>query len=91
MKALRGKSGILHLFSEVIGEAGERKVVEARSAEIREYDVIGFYAKVIDVGARSGELVAPSCTREGRELARLYGVGLRITGEDSGTTKVTAA
>lgn len=83
MKSLRGKSGVLHLFSEVTESQDGRKVVDTCNTRIRECNVLGFYAKIIDVGAQSGELVGPSCTLEARELARFYGIELKITDEDS--------
>lgn len=91
MKALRGKSGVLHTFSDAAEGPGGRTVMEAHGAEISENDVIGFYAKIIDVGARSGEMTAPSCTPEARKLALLYGIGIKVTGKDDGEASTIAA
>ena len=81
MKALRGKSGVLHTFDRLDVVAGVESVVDDHEDEADEFDVITLYAKMIDVGARSAELVAPSFSSKARELVSLYGLKLKIKRE----------
>jgi len=81
MAALHGRSGIVHVFSKVQGNSKGMKVVEVRKIRVGELDVIGLYAKMIDVEACSGELVVSSYTREAQDLARQYGIELKVLDE----------
>jgi len=74
---LRGQSGILHVFSEVVRNPGVQKVVEAFGREVTEVEIVGLYAKMIDVGVGQAEVVAPSWTNRARDLAEEYGIRLR--------------
>lgn len=67
---------MIHTFAGVVASPNGMKVVELFDNQITELDVIGVYAKVIDVGARSTSLVAPSFTPKARELAESYGMML---------------
>jgi len=76
-ETLRGRSGILHVFSKVEGGPGAEKVLEESNREVEEVDIVGLYAKSIDVGVRRAEVIAPSWTRRAGELAEGYGIGLK--------------
>ncbi len=78
-RTLRGRSGVLHVFSEVVRNPGAEKVVEAFGREVTEVEIVGLYAKMIDVGVRRAEVVAPSWTGRARDLAEEYGITLRQT------------
>jgi len=76
-ETLRGRSGILHVFSKVEWGRGPEKVLEEFNREVEEADIVGLYAKLIDVGVRRAEVAAPSWTRRAAELAEGYGIGLK--------------
>lgn len=78
MKAARGKSGIIHTFTNVFVDRDSKEVVDEYPREINEIDVLRFYTKVLDVGARSAVISAPSCTNEAKELASQYKIRLEI-------------
>ncbi len=78
MKSIRGRSGITHSFTEVTANSSVEKVVEEHARQINELDVLRFYLKVFDVGARSAVISAPSCTNAARELASEYRIRLEI-------------
>jgi len=80
---LVGRSGVTHSFTETSVGPNGRRVVESFGRQLTELDIIGVYAKVIDVEACLVELEAPSCTPEARELAKSYGVILRLTAKPS--------
>lgn len=76
---LRGKSGVVHSFSEVIIGPNIKKVVDVRNDKASELDIIRFYTKIIDVETQSAEFVAPSFTEGASQLAKTYGIRLRVT------------
>ncbi len=59
-RTLRGQSGVLHTFSRVVRGPGLQKVVETFGREVTEVDIVGLYAKMIDVGVRCADVVGPS-------------------------------
>src|SRR5579875_1617203 len=63
--AVRGASGAVHEFSDVIKNNSEvSKVVDYHNSKVKEVDVVHLYAKAFDVGATNLEIIAPSYTKK---------------------------
>lgn len=86
-KVIVGRSGVYHSFDEVefdeVDHHKRARMVSDFRDEVNESDVIAFYSKMIDVGARSGELRAPRFADGARKLAAEYGIHLTSVSQDA--------
>jgi len=77
LKALKGSSGIEHLFDIVATEDGKHIVfaIASGTAEIGSEFVVSYFAKIFDVAPHRSVLIAlPKLAEEARKLAGLYGL-----------------
>jgi len=83
LKALKGGSGIEHVFDIVASENGKHIVfaIASGASEIGNEFVVSYFAKTFDVAPHRSVLIAlPKLTEEARKLAALYGLEV-IEGE----------
>lgn len=84
LRQLKGESGVPHLFDIVATKNGEDTVMVIASdrAAVGSQDVVGFFAKKVDVHPRQAILIAiPGMTEEARRLANAYGIEV-VEGRD---------
>lgn len=77
-RRLLGRSGVIHEFSEVIGDGEVERVVDVIDHECNEIDILKMRVKALDVGAIHAEIRAPSFTEKARALAEKMGIDTRI-------------
>lgn len=78
MVGFRGKSGVVHKFTDVHREKSKvQKVVDVYTSKVTELEILKAFAKALDVGAREVEIVAPSYTRTAESLAKQYKMKLK--------------
>ncbi|MDJ0268984.1 MAG: CBS domain-containing protein [Aigarchaeota archaeon] len=76
-RRLLGRSGVIHEFSEVIGDGEVERVVDVIDHECNEIDILKIRVKALDVGAIHAEIRAPSFTEKARTLAEKMGIDIR--------------